>query len=111
MVRLFIILLILQSAGSAYAQNAPMIVLQPGSRTNDAGTTVELGISVSGSEPFSYRWQMDGADIAPDASIVGITTAMLVISNAQAFHGGAYTVIVTNSSGSVTSEIATLTVI
>src|SRR5439155_1362218 len=56
--------------------------------------------------PLSYRWYFN-----TNTAIANATNATLTITNAQATNAGAYSVRVTNSVGSVTSAIATLTVI
>ncbi|HKS36995.1 MAG TPA: PA14 domain-containing protein, partial [Verrucomicrobiae bacterium] len=54
--------------------------------------------------PFGYQWRHDDVDIAT------ATGPTYTISSAQASDAGGYTVVVTNLSGSVTSQVATLTV-
>jgi hypothetical protein len=51
-----------------------------------------------------YQWRLNGALIA------GATATTLSITNAQNAHAGAYTVVVRNNGGAVTSQVATLTV-
>jgi alpha-tubulin suppressor-like RCC1 family protein len=55
--------------------------------------------------PLSYQWQFNGTNMA------GATNAVLVISNAQPFQAGAYSVVVSNALGASTSPGALLTVV
>jgi len=54
---------------------------------------------------LNYRWRQNGTLLA------GATAASLIISPALATNAGDYTVIVSNSVGSVTSVTATVTVV
>ena len=53
---------------------------------------------------------MNGTNLVNAGNISGATTSQLTIKNAQTNNSGNYTVIVTNSAGSVTSSNAVLTV-
>jgi pectate lyase/pectin methylesterase-like acyl-CoA thioesterase len=80
------------------------IVTQPMSRTAFAGDTVSFSVTAQGVPPPSYQWFKGGAPIA------GATAATLTLTNVQLNSAGSYSVTVTNTSGSVTSNPATLTV-
>jgi hypothetical protein len=82
----------------------PVITLQPASRTNNAGDSATFTALAAGSAPLSYRWQFNGSDIA------GATTNTLTKPGLLPTDGGNYRLIVTNSLGSATSVVATLTV-
>jgi lysophospholipase L1-like esterase len=82
----------------------PTITAQPQSRTNVAGTIATFSASASGSAPFSYQWQFNSGNIS------GATDATLTLNNVQPTDAGSYRVVVTNSAGSVTSAVASLTV-
>ena len=83
---------------------APSISSQPASRMVDAGSSVAFSVSASGSPTPTYQWQKNGAAIA------GATKASLIITPVQVSDAGNYTVVVTNTAGSVTSATAMLTV-
>jgi hypothetical protein len=68
------------------------------------GASLAYRVLTAGDPPLSYRWQFNGAFLA------GATSASLLIGNAQVTNAGSYTVVVTNSSGSVTSRLALLRV-
>jgi hypothetical protein len=65
---------------------------------------VVFGVTASGGT-LSYQWSKDGSPIS------GATLSQLLISNAQAANAGSYTVAVTNSIGTTTSQAATLSVV
>jgi sugar lactone lactonase YvrE len=88
----------------------PSIVQTPASQTVIEGTTVQLGVSVSGSDPFYYHWQFNGTNLANGGQITGATASTLTLTQVTTNNAGRYAVIVTNTFGSVTSSIVTLTV-
>ncbi len=89
---------------SAMDDSAPAITTQPVSRTVTAGSAVTFSVVASGSPTPTFQWKKG------DAEISGATGASFGISVAAASDAGSYTVVVTNSVGSVTSNAATLTV-
>ena len=89
----------------------PDFTLQPSSRTNDAGTSTSFSVSATGAEPLSYRWRKEGVLLANGMSITGAATPTLTISDVLGTNAGRYSVVVSNSMGSVTSAVATLTVL
>jgi len=96
------------AAGIATSSNAvllvidPAILVQPVSHTNIDGGTVTFSVTAVGTVPLGYRWQQDGDDV------IGATNTTLTISSIADSDAGSYTVIVTNSVGSVTSSPAIL---
>ena len=80
------------------------ITAQPQSQIALAGSTVALSVGVSGTGPFSYQWEFNGADL------VGQNEQTLVLGVVQTNQSGQYRVRVGNSLGSVSSAFATLTV-
>ncbi|MBA4148074.1 MAG: immunoglobulin domain-containing protein [Verrucomicrobia bacterium] len=83
---------------------APVILQDPASRTNLAGTDATFSILAAGASPMSFQWRFNGVNIS------GATTTSYTRVNVQSADAGNYTVAVTNDSGSVTSIIAKLTV-
>ena len=81
----------------------PHIVRQPASQTLFVGQTAKFSVDHSCIPPSDLQWFYNGAVIA------GARTPLLVITNTGAGHAGAYTVVVSNSLGVVTSAVATLT--
>jgi hypothetical protein len=82
----------------------PAIVVPPASASVDQGATTTLAVVASGSAPFTYRWRKNGAEIG-DAR-----EAALRLSSVSVLDAGTYTVEVSNSAGTATSEAATLAV-
>jgi hypothetical protein len=88
---------------------APLITTQPTNQTVGLGSAVTFVVTAAGAAPLSYQWQFAGANLmnglAPDGSTIGgATTPTLSLNNAQTNDDGDYSVIVTNSFGSVTSS-------
>jgi hypothetical protein len=83
----------------------PVITTQPANRTVPGGTNVTFTVVASGAPPPAYQWRQNGANLA------GATNAQLALTSVGTNHAGGYSVVVSNPSGSVTSRVATLTVI
>jgi hypothetical protein len=83
----------------------PLIISQPMARSVVAGARARLTVSATSPIPMSYQWYYDNAPLP------GATNARLVLPNVSDANGGGYTVVISNSSGSVTSSVAALTVI
>ena len=90
-------------AGRPTVQMGAIISSQPVSVTALQGTSASF--TVTAGSGTSYQWQKNSVNI-PLA-----TTATLSLGNVQTADAAAYTVTVTNATGSVTSDVATLTVI
>ena len=83
----------------------PHIATQPVSRTVRVGQSVSFSVTATGSAPLIYRWSKNGTDI-PNATNVSYVIPAVADSDA-----GNYSVVVTNSAGSVTSSNVWLTVL
>jgi uncharacterized repeat protein (TIGR03803 family) len=90
--------------------SAPQITLQPSNQTAVVGSTAQFAVSVSGASPLNYQWRKNGANLFDDAAISGSTTRALTVNTINTNDAGAYSVIVSNALGSVTSSAAVLTV-
>ena len=84
----------------------PGILTQPQNVTVNAGVSATFTTTAAGTAPFSYQWRFG----ASQTNISGATASSYTRSNAQTNTAGNYSVVITNSSGSVTSAIAVLTV-
>jgi len=84
---------------------APAITTQPASQAVSDGGTATLTVAASGTAPLGFSWRRNGIAI-PGATDSTYTTPALTLADS----GGSYTVVVSNSAGSVTSAAATLTV-
>lgn len=90
---------------------APVLASQPANRTNNAGSTVSIFAAAEGTPPLNYQWLKNGAPLSNGLNVSGVTNATLTLSNVLGGDGGAYSVIVTSGSGSITGLVNTLTVI
>ena len=93
----------------------PEITTEPTNRLVETGNSATFNVIVTGSEPLSYQWQLNGTNLTDGATtngstVSGSTNATLTISAAQTNDSGNYQVTVTNYLGSVTSSVAVLTV-
>ena len=84
---------------------APSVTTQPASQKVTAGQTATFSVTVSGTAPLSYQWKKSGSAIT-GATSASYTTPVTTTSD----NGAQFTVVVSNSVGSVTSGAATLTV-
>ncbi|MCX6675596.1 MAG: immunoglobulin domain-containing protein, partial [Methanothrix sp.] len=82
----------------------PSIQVQPTSQTICAGFDAAFSVEAAGSEPINYQWKKNGVEIEAASS------RTFSIINARASDAGTYSVLVSNSCGSVESEKVTLTI-
>jgi hypothetical protein len=82
---------------------APVIVLQPLSQTVTHLLDATFSVSALGLQPLAYQWRHTGTNLP------GATSSALLLSTVQPFNRGDYSVVVSNSLGSVTSSPAILT--
>jgi uncharacterized delta-60 repeat protein len=92
---------------SSGASEPPAITIQPISQTNLIGRTVVFDVQVTGTPLMSFQWLFNGNPIGSEGDWSG---SALVLTNLQPVDAGRYWVVVSNSFGSVTSAVATLTV-
>ena len=81
----------------------PVITTQPSDQFLNASKSVSFSVSASGAGPLAYQWLFDGTAIG------GATNRTVLVTNAQPAQGD-YSVIVSNASGSVRSQVALLKV-
>ena len=90
----------------------PLIISQPGSLTLTEGKTAMLSVGAASSlQPVTYSWRKGGVALTDGTRITGSATAQLSISGIVSGDAGSYSVVVSNSAGSVTSSSATVTVV
>jgi glucose/arabinose dehydrogenase len=88
------------------ANQPPSITAQPAHQVVSAGQPATFSVSASGSPPLAYQWQRNGANIP------GATAPSYTLPSASPTDDGAqFRAVVTNSFGSATSNVATLTVV
>jgi uncharacterized repeat protein (TIGR03803 family) len=81
----------------------PSIVIQPANQSALLGSSASFTVSVTGSA--NYQWCFNSANI------LNATNAIYTIQTVGTNNAGNYSVVITNSAGSVTSSNAVLTVI
>jgi hypothetical protein len=84
---------------------APYINTQPANQTVAAGQAATFTVVAAGTPPLAYQWQKNGADIT-GAMLANYTTPVTTTADG----GEMFRVKVSNSTGSVTSSAASLTV-
>jgi hypothetical protein len=85
--------------------SAPAISVQPADQTVPVGSPVSFSVSATGAPPLRYQWQRNGSPIP------GATAATYSIAAATAAdNGAAFRAVVSNGTGTATSNAATLTV-
>jgi hypothetical protein len=94
------------TVSSSSAPNAaPKIITQPANQTVTVGQAATFSVVASGTPAPTYQWQKNGANIS-GATSASYSTPPTVSGDS----GSTFDVIVSNSVGSVTSNLATLTV-
>jgi hypothetical protein len=106
------LVVIINAGGAITSQVAQLLVATPPHITSQpssfslslgANITNRVGTTLASPAP-AYQWFFNGAALAAQ------TTKVLILTNLQMANAGAYTVVVTNVAGAVTSRVATLTV-
>src|SRR5438105_3988225 len=80
LLKLAVIGAVLITSVSGFAQ--PIIIKQPQSQTNLAGTTATFSLEASGTQPLSYQWRSYSSSTA-FTNILGETNTSLVLTNVQ----------------------------
>ncbi len=89
-----------------WANLVPILMSQPTNQTvASGGSTAFSVVAKGGSSTLAYQWTLGGA------ALPGATNAALSRTNVKASDEGNYAVVVSNFAGSVTSAVATLTVL
>jgi len=84
--------------------SAPAITAHPQGQTVAAGANVTFSAAATGTAPLSFQWLQNGAAVS------GANGSSYTITSVQPLHEGSYSVIVSNTAGSATSNAATLIV-
>ena len=88
----------------------PYCLTQPTNQTVTATSNAAFSVTVGGLPPFSYRWLFNGTNLPAGANVSGVASNVLTLTAVSTNNAGSYKVVITNTSGSVTSSVATLTV-
>lgn len=94
-----------QGSSPGGGRQAPTITTQPANQTATAGQTATFSVVASGTAPLSYQWQKNGASITGATSSSYTTPPTTATDN-----GSTFRVVVSNSAGTATSNMAMLTV-
>ena len=86
------------------ASSPPAITNQPANVTITAGGTTNFTV-LAGSAPLNYQWYFN-----TNTSLLNATNTSLSLTNIRASQAGTYSVVITNSTGAITSSPALLTV-
>src|SRR5215471_10432211 len=84
---------------------APSISTEPANQAVTVGQTATFTVAATGTAPLTYQWQKNGAAVS-GATSASYTTPVTT----SADNGAQFVVVVSNSTGSVTSSASTLTV-
>lgn len=82
----------------------PVIIAHPTNKFVAIGSNTTFSVTATG-DALAYQWRRN------NANIVNATNSTVTITNAQIFTNGTYTVVITNSALSLTSNPALLTVV
>jgi hypothetical protein len=99
------------SSWAMVSQAAPWLASQPVSITTNAGSTVSFPVTALGQSPLYFQWYIGTQPLTNGANISGATNSSLTLSNVTTAASGDYSLVVTNSTGTVSNVVATLTVV
>jgi subtilase family serine protease len=88
----------------------PVFSSEPVSQSAVAGENALFSASVIGSTPLVYQWRQNGTNLVNGSNLSGATSNVLSLTAITANSAGSYTLLATNSYGTATSSVATLTV-
>jgi len=81
------------------------ITQQPASKMVYVGSPASFSVTATGAPPVGYQWRLN------DADLTGKNGNVLSFASVQFTNAGPYSVVVSNDSGAVTSQIAWLSVL
>jgi Immunoglobulin I-set domain/von Willebrand factor type A domain/Putative Ig domain len=88
----------------------PQVATQPVSVALPVGSNAVFNVTAGGQPPLHFQWQVNGSNLARNSRVTGTSGTNLEIQNLTLADSGNYDIVVTNSYGSATSEVATLEV-
>jgi hypothetical protein len=83
----------------------PSISIQPIGQIIGVGSNFTVNVTASGYPALAYQWRTNGTEIT------GATDSSYIVTGAQTNNSGDYDVVITDSLGSITSSVATISVI
>ena len=99
-------------ATSAQATLAIMLffTVQPASQSVPVGSNAIFAATATGTPPLSYQWSKNGSNLFDGAGILGAASDTLMLAAVGTNDTADYTLVVSNTYGSVTSSVAALSV-
>ncbi len=91
-------------------QQAPAVAGNPSPQNVLLGTHLCLNAEVSGLEPMSLQWRLNGADLLDGPRLSGATNRVLCLNGAKSEDSGSYSLVASNANGSVTGLVAQVSV-
>jgi hypothetical protein len=82
----------------------PIITNQPASQTVPIGSTASFSVTAGGQPPLLFQWRFN------NNLVFGATNSTFTITEVQFPNAGPYFVVISDSTGSVTSSVAILTI-
>jgi uncharacterized repeat protein (TIGR03803 family) len=95
-------------SGVVFSLSLPVslaLVASPQSQTAEGGSTARFTVDATGFPPPAYQWYFNGTNI------LSSTNTCLELTNVQFARSGAYSAVITNAAGAVTSSPAMFNVI
>jgi hypothetical protein len=89
----------------------PSIVTPPVSTNAPAAASVTFRVVAGGTSPFSYQWRREGVNLTNSDYISGAQSAALTLNKILPADIGAFTVVITNIYGAITSAPVNLIVL
>jgi hypothetical protein len=84
--------------------NDPFVAVEPVGGVAALGETFAFSVEAGGTPPYAFQWYLSGP-------IAGATNASLLKTNLSTADAGDYFVVITNSTGTLTSRVASLFVV
>ncbi len=91
--------------------SAPLIQTQPAALRLYTNGAAQFSVTIKSAAPAFYNWRKNGINLTNSGNIFGAQTNLLTLTNLALTDTGDYSVVVTNSFGSVTSVVAHLNVV
>jgi len=88
----------------------PFVITNPVNVTTFMGNSARFAVVAGGDATLTYQWRLNGSPVANDSIASGATTATLSLTNVTLSRAGNYDVVIANNVGSITSQVATLTI-
>ena len=85
---------------------APVILTQPIDTLVAEGGTAQFTVTAEASPDPSYQWYFQATNL-----LAGETASSLILTNVQPAQSGSYSVVISNSAGTITSSGASLTIV